>query len=176
MIIKAEVINQPYSGEYKEKIYDISSPWNSQSWTWVKFTNDNLTEWCGNFRGFPRGVAISKKYNCILILTSDYLFKLNGLNGELTEYESQPEYQRLTVSPSGNFVITNYYDIEIIKLTLEDKIIVDSPIKMDMIKFHGWSNNKLSITCDEFMNWNNHVELELDGETFEIVYKDSHKQ
>lgn len=50
-----------------------------------------------------------------------------------------------------------------------------SPIKMDNIQFHGWSNNKLSITCDEFLNWNNRVELELDGETFEIAIKSSNK-
>lgn len=29
MIYSAEHIVQPYSGEYVEKIYDISSPWNS---------------------------------------------------------------------------------------------------------------------------------------------------
>ncbi|MCP8616359.1 hypothetical protein [Salirhabdus salicampi] len=86
MIIKAEIITHPYSGEYKEKVYDISSPWNSQDWTWIKFTNNDLTEWCGNFRGFPRGVATTKKNKCVLVLTSDYLFKLDCFNGELTEY------------------------------------------------------------------------------------------
>ncbi len=175
MIIKAEIINQPYSGEYNERIYDISSPWNSQNWAWIKFTNEDLTEWCGNFRGFPRDVELSKKYNSVLVLTSDYLYKLDCFSGELIEYESQPQYQILTLTPSGDFIIADYCDIEIIKSTLEDKIPVYSPIKMDMIKFHGWCNNKLSITCDEFLNWNNHVELELDGETFEITVKDSRK-
>ncbi|MEH7347040.1 hypothetical protein V7122_24715 [Bacillus sp. JJ1532] len=47
MIVKVKVINQPLSGEYKERVYDISSPWNSQSWSWIKFTNENSTEWCG---------------------------------------------------------------------------------------------------------------------------------
>ncbi len=51
MISKAELINQSYSGQYKEKIYDIPSPWNSQDWTWVKFENDDFDEWCGEFRG-----------------------------------------------------------------------------------------------------------------------------
>lgn len=172
MIAKAELITQPYSGEHTEKIYDIPSPWNSQNWTWIKFTNDDLTEWCGSLRGFPREVAVSEKYNCVLVLTSDYLFKLDCFSGELTEYESQPQYQSLTVSPSGDFIIADYYDIEIIKSTLINKIQVDSPIEMDMIKFHSWSNNKLSITCDEFSNWDNHVVLELDGNTFEVTVKD----
>ena len=42
---------------------------------------------------------------------------------------------------------------------------------MDMIKFNGWSNNKLSITCNELINWDNKFELELDGETLEITIK-----
>jgi hypothetical protein len=172
MIIKAEIITQPYSGKYKEKIYDISSPWNSQEWTWIKFTDNDLTEWCGNFRGFPRGVAISKKQNCVLVLTSDYLFKLDCFSGELTEYESQPQYQSLTVSTSGDFIIADYYDIAIIKSTLAEKKYLDSPLKMDSIKFNGWFNNKLSIKCDEFLNWNNEAELELDGDTYKIRIKD----
>jgi hypothetical protein len=41
MVIDADIINQPYSGQYKERVYDNDSPWNSQGWTWVKFTNDD---------------------------------------------------------------------------------------------------------------------------------------
>ncbi|MBM7603068.1 hypothetical protein JOC75_001038 [Metabacillus crassostreae] len=171
MIIKAEIITQPYSGEFKEKIYDIPNPWTSQDWTWIKFSNNDLTEWCGNFRGFPREVAVSKKHSCVLVLTSDYLFKLDCISGELTGYESQPQYQSLTVSPSGDFIIADYYEIKIIKSTLTERKHVDSPMKMDMIKFHKWSNNKLSISCEEFLSWN-HVELELDGKTFEVSVKD----
>lgn len=44
MIIKAKIIDQPCSGQYKESIYDISSPWNSQNWTWVKFLNEDFTD------------------------------------------------------------------------------------------------------------------------------------
>ncbi len=172
MITKAEIINQPYSGQYREIIYDISSPWNSQSWTWIKFEDGDFNEWCGEFRGFPRAVALSKKFNIVLVLTSDYLFQIDCQSGELTNYEPQPQYQSLTVTPSGVFIIADYYDIEKIESTFEDKIMLESPIKMDSIKFGRWSKNKLSITCDEFLNWDNHVELELDGDTLEITKKD----
>ncbi|APH06454.1 hypothetical protein [Bacillus weihaiensis] len=171
MIIKAEIITQPYSGEFTEKIYDIPNKWTSQDWTWIKFSNNDLTEWCGNFRGFPREVAVSKKHSCVLVLTSDYLFNLDCISGELTEYEYQPQYQSLTVSPSGDFILADYYEIKIIKSTLTERKHVVSPIKMDLIKFHKWSNNKLSISCEEFLSWN-HVELELDGKTFEVSVKD----
>lgn len=171
MISKAEIITLPYSGLYKEKIYDISSPWSSTNWTWVKFVNEDFTEWCGEFRGAPRAVAVSKKHNTVLVLTSDYLFQVNRLNGELLNFESQPQYHCLTVTPSGDYIIADDNSIEILGPSLEDKKLIDSPIKMDMIKFHNWSNHKLLITCDEFLNWNNHVELELDGKTLAITKK-----
>lgn len=89
------------------------------------------------------------------------------------EYEPKPSYQCLTVTPAGDFIVADYYCIEIIESTLKDKIQVESPIKMDSIKLHGWSKNMLLISCNEFLNWNNYVELELDSETLEITIKDS---
>lgn len=172
MITKADIIKQPYSGQYKERLYDVSSPWNSQKWTWVKFEDEDFNEWCGEFRGFPRDVALSKKFNTVLVLTSDYLFQIDCHSEEVTEYESQPRYQSLTVTPSGDFLITDDYFIEKIESTIKDKKPLESPIKMDTIKFNGWSSNKLSISCTEFLNWNNHVELDIDGETLEITKKD----
>lgn len=175
MIVEAEIIEQPYSGEYEERIYGISSPWNSQNWTWIKFLNEDFTEWCGEFRGLPKSVAISKKYNHVLILTSDYLYKLDCFSMELIEYVFQHQYQNLTVTPFGDFLVSDYYDIYMIESSLEYTEYIESPIKMDMIKFRDWSNNKLSLICDEFLNWDNHVELELDSETFEITIKKSSK-
>lgn len=171
MIIEAQIISQPYAGQYRERIYDVSSPWNSQRWTWIKFLNDDFSEWCGEFRGEPRSIAISAKYNHVLILTSDYLYQLDCLSEEVIEYESQPQFHNLIVTPLGDFIVADYYSINLIKSTLKDKIILESPIKMDTIEFHNWSNNKLLITCDEFLNWSNHMELELDCETFEVVAK-----
>jgi hypothetical protein len=171
MIIKAEIINQPYSGEYKEKIFNVTSPWDSQYWTWIKFVNEDFTEWCGEFRGLCRNIAISKKYKQVLILTSDYLFQLDCLSSELIDYESQPQYQDLTVTPLGDFLLADYYDIYLIGVSLDDKKPLESPINMDMIKFREWSNNKLSIICDDFLNWGRHLELELNSETLDISIK-----
>ncbi|MGO4889925.1 hypothetical protein ACJ2A9_19450 [Anaerobacillus sp. MEB173] len=172
MIVKAEIINQPYSGEYEERIYDIPSSWNSPDWSWVKFTNGDFTEWCGEFRGYPRAVAISAKYNIVLVLTSDYLFEVDCLTGELKQYDSDPQYQCLTVTPGGDFIIADNYSIEILGPTLKDKKLIKSPIEMDMIKFHNWNDDKLLITCNEFLNWDNQVTLEFNGATFEINVRD----
>ncbi|WP_219847903.1 hypothetical protein [Sphingobacterium gobiense] len=81
MIIEVEIINQPYSGEYAERIYDNEGVWNSQGWTFVKFTNEDYSEWCGQFRGFPGKAVISTINNIILVLTSDYLYQLETETG-----------------------------------------------------------------------------------------------
>ena len=170
MITGVDIISQPFSGQYIEKIFDISSPWNSSLWTWIKFTNEDLTEWCGEFRGVVKAAVISLKYNLVLILTSDYLYKLSLINGELLGYEDKPQYNSLTVTPQGDYIISDDYSIFIMEPSSTDKKEVPSPIKMDNIKFHNWNHNKLQITCDELLNWENHGEvvLELDCETMEL--------
>ena len=97
--MKTEIINQPYSGEFKERIYDIDSHWNSQSWTWIKFTDENMIEIVGQFRGFPKNVKYSKNRNEIIVLTSDYVYRLNASDLNIIESESRPEYQDVEVSP-----------------------------------------------------------------------------
>ena len=170
MITGVDIISQPYSGQYIERIFDISSLWNSSLWTWIKFINEDLTEWCGEFRGVMKAAVISLKYNLILILTSDYLYKLSLINGELLGYEDKPQYNSLTVTPQGDYIISDDYSIFIMEPSSTDKKEVPSPIKMDNIKFHNWNHNKLQITCDELLNWENHGEvvLELDCETMEL--------
>ena len=168
MIIEAEIISQPYSGKYHEIIYDNESHWNSQSWTFVKFTNDDCTEWCGHFRGFPRQVAISTIYNVVLVLTSDCLFQLDRESGKLFEFENQPQYQQLTVDPNGNFILADYYNFEKVTRNIKSKETIDSPVKMDMIEFKGWKDGMLEFTCDEFLNWDRHLTLTYDSETSKI--------
>ncbi len=137
----------------------------------IKFTDNEFKEWCGVFRGFPKKTAISKIRKEIIILTSDYLWKLNKEDGELVEIEDQPHYKELTVSPSGTFIIADYYNISRISDSLKNKIEIKSPIQMDMIEFKEWQNGKLTIKCDEFANWENHLELELEDNTWSIVIR-----
>jgi hypothetical protein len=156
MIIHAEIISQPCSGECKERIYDIESSWNSQSWTFIKFIEDDYTEWCGQFRGAPNSVQISNKHQLILILTSDYLFQLNSKTADIIEFEDQPQYQNLILTPDENFLIADYMNIEKITNCIKDKKLIKSPIEMDFIEFKVWNENILEFTCDEFVYWDKH--------------------
>lgn len=171
MIIEAEIISQPYSGEYSERIYDNESPWNSQSWTFIKFINDDYLQWCGQFRGFPMQVAISKTRDIVLILTSDYLYQLDRQTGNLTDLEGQSKYQNLTVTPNGDFILSDYYDFEKVTASIKDKEPINSPVQMDMIKFKGWDNSKLEFTCDEFSNWDRHLTMTYDCQANKIEIK-----
>ena len=168
MIIEAEIINQPYSGAYNERIYDNESAWNSQNWTFIKFTNDDYSEWCGHFRGSPRQVAISTKHNIVLVLTSDYLFQLDRKTGNVVELEDQPGYQNLTTTPGGDFILADFYNFEKITSSIKLKESIESPIKMDMITFKNWKSSKLEFTCDEFLNWDRHLTMTYDSETNNI--------
>lgn len=173
MIIEAEIISQPYSGEFNEKIYDNESAWNSQSWTFIKFTNDNYSEWCGQFRGFPGQVAISTNKNIVLVLTSDYLYQLDIETGSLTDLEDQPQYRNLTVTPKGDFILADYYNFEKVSTSIRQKTSIDSPIQMDMIEFKKWNKSKLEFTCDEFLNWDRHLTMTYDSETNQIEIKNT---
>lgn len=168
LITKAEIIEQPYSGQFKERIYDISNPWNSQDWTWIKFKDENYNEWCGQFRGAQQAVALSSKHNKVLVATFDYLYEIDCVSGEITDYESTNTYQDLTVTPFGDFIIADYYNIEKIGETINNRQLLASPIKMDTIKFNGWSENKLSISCEELGIVDSKIELELDAMTLEL--------
>ena len=173
MITSAKIISQPYSGEFEERIYDNESPWNSQSWTWIKFTNADYYEWCGQFRGFPRKVAISDKLGEVLVLTSDYLFLLTTQKVELIEFEDQPQFHSLTVAPKGEFILADYYHLKKVSISLKHSELIESPIQMDMIEFKNWEGHKLSFTCDEFMNWDRHLAMELDTGDWKIKVKNA---
>lgn len=67
---------------------------------------------------------------------------------------------------SGDFIIADYYDIEKVGTRLSNKILIESPISMDNIKFNGWSNNKLLISC----------EVELDANTLELTVKNKQRK
>ena len=174
MIESVDIINRPYSGEFEERIYDHQSSWNSQSWTYIKFINQDYSEWCGVFRGSPRKAEVSKSKNEILILTSDYLWKIDTKNGDILEMEDQPQYQNLTVAPNGDFIVADYYNISRINGQLKDSKDLQSPVKMDMIKFINWEKEKLIIECDEFMNWERHLTLELNSLYWTIEIKTPH--
>lgn len=171
MVIQAKIISQPYSGEYIERIYDNKSEWNSQSWTFIKFTNDDYSEWCGQFRGGPKQVAISTPKNIILILTSDYLYQLDTETGNLTDLEDQHQYQNLTVAPNGDFILADYYEVQKITTNIRRKESIESPISMDFIKFKKWTNSELEFSCDEFLNWDRHLTMLYDCQTNKIKIK-----
>lgn len=172
MIHSAEWIEQPVSGMYTERIYDIASPWNSQDWTWIKFTDEN-GEWCGEFRGAYKGISVSGKYGIVVVLTSDYMFSLDIRTADVIEYDSQPSYVDITTSPKGEIFLTDGYSIEIFSEDEDGKIeripITNIPVNPDNLKFEEWDHNILKISCCEFYNWENEIELYLDCDSMEWI-------
>ncbi|EMO55170.1 hypothetical protein [Leptospira noguchii] len=168
MITAVEIIHQPRSGKYKERIYENNSVWSSADWSWIKFTNDDYQEWCGHFRGAPYGAEISAYRKEVLILTSDFLFLLDSKNGNVIEELESRGLRCLTLSPNGDFIVADYYQIQRLKNGLTNMECINSPIKMDSIVFKNWDNDSLIITCEEFANWDRKLEMQLDPKTWEM--------
>ena len=171
MIISAKYIEQPYDGEYREKIYDIESVWNSSDWIWIKFT-DESGEWCGEFRGKYRGVSVSNKLGVVVVLTSDHMYMLDINSAEVIGYLSQPMYVGITTSPLEDILITDGYSLEIFTANkIDARKNITTPINPDSLEFIEWNGNILKMTCYEFLNWENEVELFLDSSSMQWIDK-----
>lgn len=171
MIIKAEIINKPYSGEFKERVYNIENSWNSQSWSFIKFIDDDYSEWCGQFRGVHINTQISIKNQILLVLTSDYLFQLDSKTGDITEFENQPLFKSLILTPNDDFLIADNYNIEKITKNIKNKKTIESPIPMNLIEFNSWKNNILEFTCEGLFQCNKYFFMEYNDETETILIK-----
>lgn len=169
MIIEAEHIPQPHDGEYREKIYDIKNAWNSRDWTWIKFI-DESGEWCGEFRGAYKGVAVSQKLGIVVILTSDHMYVLDINSAELIEFLSQPTYVGITASPLGDIFVTDGYNFEIFTTNkIKDIERINTPICPDSLEFVEWNGNILKMTCYEFLYWENFLELSFDSTSMQWI-------
>ena len=169
--MKAEIINQPYSGEFEERIYDIESVWNSQSWTWIKFIDEDGIDKVGQFRGFPKDVKVSKQKNEIIVLTSDCVFRLDGTELNVIEAENQVDYGNIEVTPTGIFIFSEFSDIYKLEKSLTEMKIIESPFKMDMIEFKNWNEKVLVFECYELGKWERHEVMELDTDEWKIRTK-----
>lgn len=164
MIHSAKHIDQPYSGQYVEKIYDITNPWNSSHWCWVKFA-DNNDEWCGVFRGKYIGVSISHKLGIVVVLTTDYLYILDINTAKMIDYDYHLNYTNITTSRDGDIVLTTGYSIEVIikeNDSIKTKNVLSVPFDTDNIKFIEWNEKILKISCCELYCSKNEVEIYLD--------------
>lgn len=176
MIEKAEIIQLPASGEFQERIYYNESPWGSQHWTFVKFTNDDALVWCGHFRGFPLKVELSTQYDIILVLTNDYLYQLDRKTGDLVDLMEMPNFKDLTFAPNGDLIVTDDYNLFRFTKNSTEMEQINSPIAMENIRFKQWDGTKLTFSCVEFLNWERKLQLVYDFETHKITFYDEKRQ
>lgn len=169
MLEKVTIIEQPYSGEYKERIYDIKGSSNSSDWTWVKFEEDNDYSWCGEFRGKSIGVAFSKKLGIIVILTSEYMYILDLKSKELIEYKKSSEYTGITCTPLEDIILSSLYGLDFFKgktISSIDTIVL--PVHTKNIKFLEYDGKILRITGTDAENESHQVKFVFDCENLSI--------
>lgn len=154
MIVDAVRIDQPYDGEYRERIYDIRSVWNSSDWTWIRFTEDDGEEWCGEFRGEYKGVVVSDKLGVAVVLTSDYMYMLDIHDAALADHLSQPNYTDITCSPPGDIFVTDGYRLEMLTGNrIACRKSIPTPVCPDSLRFSEWKGNVLKMTCYALLTW-----------------------
>lgn len=162
-------IEQPYSGEYKERIYDIPSPWNSNCWSWIKF-EEEAEEWCCEFRGKYRGSAVSEKLRIIVVLTSDYMYLLDIKTKDLIEYQSKPAYLEITGTPFDDILVSDGYNLEIFRdREIASLEAIELPIQVDDLTFGHYEGSILKMKCEEFYNWGQQHTLLLDCVSFVVT-------
>ena len=170
MIISAEHIEQPYDGEYFEKIYDIKSVWNSRDWIWIRFIEES-GEWCGEFRGSYKGVSISQKLGIVVVLTSDHMYVLDIDSAELIEYLSQPAYVGITASPLGDIFVTSGYNFAMFTTKkINDIKRIEIPVSPDSLEFIEWKEDILKMSCYKLLEWDE-VELFFDCKSMQWIDK-----
>lgn len=173
MLYKLTHIEQPYSGEFEEKIYNIESPWNSSDWSWIKFEEDDRT-WCGEFRGKYRGAVFSRKLGIIVVLTSDYMYILDMESKELIEYERQPAYIQIIATPLDDILLSNGYDLEIFKgKELASIASIVLPVQVSCLEFMEFEGNLLKILCEEFYHWGHRLMILLDCDSLSVTVKEA---
>ena len=171
MICKALHIEQPYSGEYIEKIYDIESPWNTADWTWIRMEEEKDV-WCGEFRGRYVGVVVSELWKLVVVLTSMYIYLLDIETGEMIEYRDNMMYSDIACGPYGDIFLTDGYGLEMVTerhINQKNLKAIVMPIHADEVRFRGWQDNILIITCCEFLVRDSEKTLYLDCDLLEWV-------
>lgn len=169
MVICVEIINNPLSGVYQEVIYDIKSSWRSENWGFVKFTNDDYMEWCGQFRGTGLGVELSERYNNILILTTDAIYLLDRLTNKLIEIYEDTEFTQLTLSPYGDYILASSYEIVIVTDSLKKPTEIEIGSGVCSIELKKWEGNYLTINCEDYVENGDFSTISLDAKTYEII-------
>ena len=169
MIIGAEIITQPYSGEYREFLYDIPHiTWKSGYWGWVKFINQDYSEWCGEFRGVILGVEMSERFNSVLILTTDYLYMTDKQSGEVIDVHEDHEYTQITTSPSEEYVLASSDEIVVIKDSIKSSTNIELPFGICSIKFLRWHDYQLIMTVEDYLQTGSFLKASLDSKIYKM--------
>jgi hypothetical protein len=151
--LKAERINQPTSGKYEEKVFDLNTEWKSQNWSWIKFTTEYEIEWIGVFRGEFENLAIAEKINQVAILTSGGLYILDIEQRETLYFEKETEFKGLAEIPTKDkFIIAEYQRIGIIDKNFEKKYI-NLEYEIENIVFGKYENKRLKVNFEKLPDY-----------------------
>lgn len=142
----------PNSGEYEEIIFDLPDKWKQESWNFVKFTNTDGTNWCGEFRekedsnfllaDLPDiGIACVVSGGHGYIIDVDKKEKIKDINFERI-------IDMIADIQSNSFYISSWGAMINIDSDLNE-ISIPIPINSDGIFFKGKEGHKITLEIEE---------------------------
>ena len=150
---KAEKLKAiPNSGEYEEIVFDLPGEWKEEAWNFVKFTQSDGTEWCGEFRekqdsNFLLADLPDKGIACVVsgghgyIIDIDKKEKIRDINTEII-------IDLFADILTNTFYISSWWALIIIDNEWNE-IGIPIPIQCDGIFFKGNNDRKLKLEIEE---------------------------
>ncbi len=153
----AEFINQPTSGQFDEKSFDLdNSVWRSPHWCWVKFTTGSGQEWVGAFRGKSLKTSIANKISQVAVLTDYCICILDIDKREVIFSETQTQFRDIVSVPTEDrFLIADYYQVGTLDKDFKFRVI-QTDYDMDYITFKSYNGCKLIVELNKMPD-NNRV-------------------
>ncbi|CAM4055308.1 hypothetical protein FLAN108750_07790 [Flavobacterium antarcticum] len=144
--MNAEFINQPISGAYEEKTFDLNALSKSPIWSWAKFITNNGKEWVGAFPGEPKKIAVAEKINQVAVLTSDGLYILDIEKREVLFYDEQTDLQIIAETPTKEkFVVADYCQIGTMDKNFNITFF-ELEYDIENVEFGAYDGNKLEVS------------------------------
>jgi hypothetical protein len=153
MTVQADLVYQPTSGKYREKIFDIpKQDFTIRAWSWVLFTKSDGTEWVGSFhggQGNKRFTAVFNDLPIVFIVSDGQGYIVNAETEELLQCtEEDTIREAISTSDTPLVIYANIWKI----FTVDKSRVVkelEVPFKFYFVWFKKVSGNILEMKYEE---------------------------
>lgn len=108
MPVQADFIYKPISGQYPEKHFEVErQDFTAHSWSWVRFTKSDETEWVASFQGGTNDkklLAILRDTPFVFVVAEGQGYLVNAETEELIKCTSQDTFREVASSDEKSLI------------------------------------------------------------------------